>query len=69
VTSPSCSIRTPRDSDPKSLSLVIPCYNEEAVLPELQRRLCELVSRYSIPVEIVLVDDGSKDNTWPIICQ
>lgn len=69
MTSPSCSIRTPRDRDPKSLSLVIPCYNEEAVLPELQRRLCELVSRYTLPVEIVLVDDGSKDNTWPMICQ
>jgi glycosyltransferase involved in cell wall biosynthesis len=69
VTSPPCSIRTPRNRDPKSLSLVIPCYNEEAVLPELQRRLCELVSRYTIPVEIVLIDDGSKDNTWPMICQ
>jgi dolichol-phosphate mannosyltransferase len=49
------------------MSLVIPCYNEEDVLPELRRRLKELVSKYSFPIEVVLIDDGSKDNTWPLI--
>jgi dolichol-phosphate mannosyltransferase len=49
------------------MSLVIPCYNEEDVLPELRRRLKELVSKYSFPIEVVLIDDGSKDNTWPMI--
>ena len=62
-------IRMPRDGDPQSISLVIPCYNEEEVLPELRRRLEEVVSRYTIPFEVVLIDDGSKDNTWPIISQ
>ncbi len=51
------------------MSLVIPCYNEEEVLPELRRRLQELVAQYSFPIEVVLIDDGSKDNTWPLICQ
>jgi len=66
---PPCSIRVPRNRDPKSMSLVIPCYNEEEVLPELRRRLQELVAQYSFPIEVVLIDDGSKDNTWPLICQ
>lgn len=60
-------LRTPRSRDPKSISLVIPCYNEEDVLPELRRRLQELVKGYSCPIEVVLVDDGSKDRTWPLI--
>jgi dolichol-phosphate mannosyltransferase len=51
------------------MSLVIPCYNEEEVLPELRRRLQDLVSKYSFPIEVVLIDDGSKDSTWPMIHQ
>lgn len=60
-------VRTPRSRDPHSISLVIPCYNEEEVLPELRRRLQDLVAQYSCPVEVVLIDDGSKDNTWPLL--
>ncbi len=60
-------VRTPRNRDPHSISLVIPCYNEEDVLPELRRRLQELVAQYSCPVEVVLVDDGSKDATWSLL--
>jgi polyisoprenyl-phosphate glycosyltransferase len=63
-----CSARTPRNRDPKSMSLVIPCYNEEEVLPELYRRLKELVSGYTFPIEVLLIDDGSKDSTWQMIC-
>jgi dolichol-phosphate mannosyltransferase len=51
------------------MSLVLPCYNEQEVLPELRRRLQDLVSKYSFPIEVVLIDDGSKDNTWPMIYQ
>ncbi len=69
MSSPICSVRTPRNREPKSISLVIPCYNEEAVLPELRRRLCALVTQFNCAMEIVLVDDGSADNTWPLICQ
>ena len=64
---PQYTIRTPRNRAPLSMSLVIPCYNEEDVLPELRRRLKDLVSKYSFPIEVVLIDDGSKDNTWPMI--
>lgn len=62
-------IRTPRNRAPESISLVIPCYNEEDVLPELRRRLQELVAQYTCPVEVVLIDDGSKDQTWNMINQ
>jgi dolichol-phosphate mannosyltransferase len=48
---------------------VIPCYNEEAVLPELRRRLTEVVAQYQCPCEVILVDDGSADDTWPLLCQ
>ncbi len=63
------TIRIPRNRAPESISLVIPCYNEEDVLPELRRRLQELVAQYSCPVEVVLIDDGSKDQTWNMINQ
>ena len=55
------------------LYVVIPCYNEEEVLPETARQLKEkmtslmergLIARDS---RIVFVNDGSKDRTWPII--
>jgi dolichol-phosphate mannosyltransferase len=50
------------------LSVVIPCYNEEACLGELHRRVtraAEAVAgeRY----EIVLVNDGSRDGTWEMM--
>ena len=55
------------------LYLVIPCYNEQEVLPETSRRLKEkmeslmdrnMISRDS---KIMFVNDGSKDRTWEMI--
>ena len=57
------------------LYLVIPCYNEEEVLPETSKRLTaklgamiemRLISQDS---KIVFVNDGSKDHTWQLIRQ
>jgi polyisoprenyl-phosphate glycosyltransferase len=48
-----------------ALSAVVPCFNEEAGLPELYSRLsrsCREVAGDSY--EVVLVDDGSTDRTW-----
>lgn len=56
-----------------SVCLVLPCFNEEEVLPETARRLRELIRQLkdsqSISEEstICFVDDGSMDNTWNII--
>ena len=55
------------------LYLVVPCYNEEEVLPETARRLAakfdNLIGEGKISPEskVVFVDDGSKDRTWEII--
>ena len=45
------------------LSLVIPLYNEEAVLPLLVARLNELLARLDCDSEVIFVDDGSRDAT------
>ncbi len=55
------------------LSLVVPCYNEEAVLPVTIRRLIALLENLiksgllSENSHVLLVDDGSRDSTWKII--
>src|SRR5580704_7960431 len=49
-------------------SLVVPIYNEEAVLPILLRRLDALLDRLDAPAEAIFVDDGSKD-TSSIVCE
>ena len=42
-------------------SLIVPIYNEEAVLPILLRRLERLMDQVDAPMEVIFVDDGSKD--------
>lgn len=57
------------------LYLVIPCYNEEEVLPETSKRLKEkvtsLITKGKIDEgsRIVFVNDGSKDRTWELISE
>ena len=46
------------------LSVIIPCYNEEAVLGECHRRLSGVLDGMQISYECVYVDDGSRDHTW-----
>ncbi|HEU4800025.1 MAG TPA: glycosyltransferase, partial [Gemmatimonadales bacterium] len=48
---------------PPTLSVVIPVYNEEATLPELRRRLGEVLERIEPSHEVILVNDGSGDGT------
>ena len=56
------------------LYVVIPCYNEEEVLPETSKRILtkmnELISKDMISADsrVCFVNDGSKDKTWSIIC-
>ncbi len=54
------------------LSIVIPIYNEEAALPALFRELghiCETELKPYGPVEIVLVNDGSRDRSWALMAE
>ena len=56
------------------LYIVIPCYNEEAVLPvtapSFKQKIESLIARGKISEDskILFVNDGSRDNTWQIIC-
>lgn len=58
-----------------TLFIVLPCYNEEAVLPSTLHALHEKMSalmsagRISAESHVVFVDDGSRDRTWEIIEQ
>lgn len=55
------------------LYIVVPCYNEEAVLPETSKRLEEklhalmVAGKVSEKSRVLFVNDGSKDKTWEII--
>lgn len=57
-----------------TLKIVVPCYNEEEVLPEtskrLRQKLEDLIAQGTITPQsrILLVNDGSKDRTWELIC-
>ncbi len=46
------------------LSIVIPLYNEEESLPELCGWIQRVADEHKITYEIVMVDDGSSDNSW-----
>lgn len=48
-----------------SLSIVVPCFNEEACIPELYRRLTDAArSVAENDYELVLINDGSRDGSW-----
>ena len=55
------------------LSIVVPCYNEEDVLPEFTERLLALLGglvgegKVEASSTIVFIDDGSSDRTWTLI--
>ena len=51
-------------NDPE-LSVVAPCYNEQSVLGEFYRRTSTVCKEFGGSYEIVLVNDGSTDDTWP----
>ena len=59
----------------KTLYVVVPCYKEEAVLPETAKRLKEKMSaliqqgKISEKSRVMFVNDGSKDRTWEIISE
>ena len=56
-----------------TLYIVVPCYNEEAVLPETARRLGEKLAalraegKIGAESRVLFVNDGSRDRTWDII--
>jgi len=49
------------------ISIIVPCYNEEAVLSELFGRLGSVAATWGMDYEIICVDDGSTDRTWEML--
>jgi len=49
------------------ISIVIPCYNEEAVIPALYERLTAAVGKLNCSYEVVVVDDCSTDASWGLL--
>ena len=64
---------TQRKSMNPILYLIVPCYNEELVLPKTYQVLCAKIQsmiahNLIAPTSaIVFVDDGSKDQTWKVL--
>jgi len=61
-------------SDPQAdpsvgYSIIVPVYNEEENLPELYRQLAEAIDRLPGTAEIVMIDDGSRDGSFPILVE
>ena len=50
-----------------ALSIVVPAYNEQEVLPEFHRRLAEALAGIGMPWEVVYVNDGSGDTTLDVM--
>lgn len=49
------------------LSVVVPAYNEAESLPELAEWIDRVCTGSSIDYEIIIIDDGSSDNTWDVV--
>ena len=57
----------PVEHPPIEFSIVIPIYNEEENIPELHRRLTEVMIDLEEPYELVFVDDGSRDRSLDLL--
>ena len=55
------------DAGPRSLTLVIPLYNEAESLPELVAQIGAVRATLGLPVQILFIDDGSTDDSWAVI--
>jgi glycosyltransferase involved in cell wall biosynthesis len=51
----------------KSLSVVVPVYNEQEVLPEFHRRVCAVLATLDMNCRLIYVNDGSSDGTLEVI--
>lgn len=54
---------------PPAISVVIPCYNEQEVLPEFHARITAAMEGIGLPFELVYVNDGSRDGTLALMLQ
>ena len=53
----------------KSVSIIGPCFNEENNIDEYLLRIIKVSDKLGLDYKIILIDDGSKDNTWSKILE
>ena len=51
----------------QGISVIIPAYNSALSLPELLERLSSVLKGLGTPSEVIVVNDGSRDNTWDVL--
>lgn len=56
-----------QDNIVRSLSIILPCFNEEACIKRVLDDIIQKVERLNIPFETVVVDDGSSDRSMKIV--
>lgn len=61
------SATPPASTQPPDLSFIVPCYNEQDVLPGTVNKLMKSFERAGIRLELVCVDNGSRDRTPQVI--
>jgi len=49
------------------ISVVVPLFNEEESLPELEAWIRRVMEEHGFSYEIIFIDDGSKDNSWAVV--
>jgi glycosyltransferase involved in cell wall biosynthesis len=49
------------------ISVIVPLYNEEESLPELEAWIRRVMDENNYSYEVIMVDDGSNDDSWPVI--
>lgn len=52
---------------PEGLSVIVPVYNSAATLPMLVQRIAPVLGGLQRPYELILVDDGSRDESWETV--
>ena len=49
------------------ISVIVPLYNEEQSLPELEAWINRIMVENNYTYEVIMIDDGSTDNSWAIV--
>ncbi len=50
-----------------NISIVVPLFNEDESLPKLEEWIDRVMREHKLSYEVIMVDDGSHDNSWPVI--
>src|ERR1017187_9350403 len=59
--------KPPSKANMQKISVIVPCLNEEIVLPGFYERMTAAAAGWGVDYEILCVDDGSRDRTWELL--